>query len=85
MDYCIFFHQIGAQYNNFPNVALSDLPKVLIQIGFCTEENASAFIVKVMEKFKDLRPEILPETPLNRMLFIEVLIMFAVEENAKAP
>ena len=38
-----------------------------------------------MEKFKDLRPEILPETPLNRMLFIEVLIMFAVEENAKAP
>ena len=40
MDYCIFFHQIGAQYGNFPNVALDDLPKVLIQIGMCTKESA---------------------------------------------
>ena len=29
-DYCIFFHQIAAQYSNFPNIALSDLKKVLI-------------------------------------------------------
>ena len=34
-----------------------------------------------MEKFKELRPELLPDTSLNRMLFIEVLIMFAVEAS----
>ena len=34
-----------------------------------------------MERFKELRPELLPDTMLNRMLFIEVLIMFAVEAS----
>ena len=34
-------------------MALSDLPKVLIQIGMCTQESASSFIGIVMEKFKD--------------------------------
>ena len=34
-----------------------------------------------MEKFKELRPELPADTLLNRMLFIEVLILFAVEAS----
>ena len=39
----------------------------------------------MMERFKELRPELLPDTSLNRMLFIEVLIMFAVEASKSEP
>ena len=38
-------------------------------------------MVKVKENFKDLRPEVQPDTQLNRMLFIEVLIMFAADTS----
>ena len=65
---------------------MSDLPQVFIQLGICSEESFELFMVKVKEKFKEIRPEVQPDTQLNRMLFIEVLIMFAVEasENDEA-
>ena len=50
-------------------------------MGICTLEKAEAFVAKMMQTFKELRPEVTLDFLLNRMLFIEVLLMYVVDST----
>ena len=75
-SYCQFFHQVGAMYSNFPNVAMKDIKKVLQRIGVCEIEKAEAFVTSILKQYKEYRQEVNLEFLLNRMHFIEVLLMY---------
>ena len=54
-SYCMFFHEIAAQYDHFPNILLDDLPKVLHHISWMGQQRAEAVGAAVIRKVLKLK------------------------------
>lgn len=70
---------MAAQLDNFPEIELSDLPKVLYQVNLMGNKRADQVGAAVIRKYRKIRKaqnELLQdEILLNRVKFAEVLLM----------
>jgi hypothetical protein len=71
-----FFHRLCAQYLTFPHIELSIVPKVFELLGILTKDFADQLHIVVGEAYKELREESHRTFHLNRMYFVEVVILY---------
>lgn len=71
-----FFHRLSAQYSSFPHIELSTVPKIFEMLGILTKDFADQLHEVVCEAYKELREESHRSFHLNRMYFVEVVLLY---------
>ena len=74
--FCICFHEVAAQLDNFPLIDLQDVPHVLNKIGIHIDEKSNKVGNLAIKKYLEVtEQEDKEQVLLNRAKFAEVLLL----------
>jgi hypothetical protein len=75
-----FFHRIAAKLPDFPFVRFREIPTLFSEAGILSYNTAQSLESKILEKYKLVRSDVTMDLMMNRMIFIEILLVF-IEES----
>jgi len=74
-----FFHRIAATLSDFPFVKFREIPILFKEAGILSEKTTLSIMDIIIEKYKLIREDVTLELMMNRMIFIEMLLLFIEE------